>query len=234
MSDWAPKRFYKDATVETEGDGFAVRLDGRPVRTPGKRPLVVPTRPMAERIAAEWQAQEKTIDPRTMPWTRSANSALDKVAVQRDEIMDHLVSYAGTDLLYYRAIGPAELTERQAATWDPILRWAETRYDVRLRTTEGVMPVEQDASVSQHLQRAMEPMTDFQLTGFYELVVLSGSYLVALASVEALEPPESLWSTSRIDEDWQTEQWGVDEEAAEAAGRKRSDFLHAVDFYKFA
>lgn len=234
MSEWAPKRFYEEATVASEGEGFGVRLDGRPVRTPGKRPLVVPTVKMAERIVAEWMAQEKTIDPRSMPWTRSANTALDKVAVQRGEIMDHLLGYAGTDLLYYRAHGPDALIARQSEFWDPLLHWASSRYDLRFRTVAGVMPVSQDDALAPRLHAAIEPLSDFQLTGFYDLVALSGSFLIALASVEGFAGIEWLWQASRVDEHWQAEQWGEDEESLEVEQLKRAAFIHAMEFVTLA
>lgn len=234
MSEWAPKRFYKDASVEAEGDGFAVRLDDRPIRTPSKQRFILPTAQMAEAVAAEWCAQDKVIDPTTMPWTRSANSAIDKVSAQRTEIMDHLAEYGETDLLYYRAERPLELIARQAEAWDPILDWAARRFDLSFRTTSGVMPVAQSDAVAGRLRHTMEPMSDFQLTGFHDLVALSGSLLLALAAVERPDDATALWQASRIDEDWQAEQWGIDEEAAEVAARKRRDFLHAMEFYRFA
>lgn len=234
MSEWAPKRFYKDATVEAEDGGFAVRLDGRPVRTPGKRAIVMPTQEMAEAVASEWRAQEDRIDPTTMPWLRSVNSAIDKVAFQRSDVIDHLIGYAGTDLLCYRADGPDELIARQATTWDPILDWMRQRYDVAYRVTTGVMPVEQASQTTARLKGAMEPMTEFHLTGFHDLVGLSGSYALALAAIEDALPIEDLWAASRIDEDWQIEQWGEDEEAAQAAAVKRAAFVHAHRFFRAA
>jgi chaperone required for assembly of F1-ATPase len=234
MSGWTAKRFYKSASVVAEEAGFAVRLDGRPVRTPGKRVLLVPTEIMAERIAEEWLAQETKIDPRSMPWTRSANSALDKVAEQRSEVAEHLVSYAGTDLLCYRAEGPDGLVERQRTAWDPILDWLTRRYGVRLHVTVGVMPVEQDEDALRRLGRVMEPMSDFQLTGFHDLVTLSGSFTLALAAAETLQTADEVWKISRIDEDWQAEQWGVDEDAAAMSALKRAAFLHADRFLRAA
>mgnify|MGYP001826771603 FL=1 len=234
MSEWALKRFWQDATIETEADGFSVRLDGRPVRTPGKRLLSVPTELMAQRIAAEWQAQTEAIDPTTMPWTRSANSALDKVSAQRDEVRDHLLGYAGTDLLSYRADSPEGLVERQAKAWDPLLDWLESEYGVRLAVTRGVMPVAQDPDSLVRLRKAMDPMSDFHLTGFHDIVGLSGSYVLALAAIENQAPAGHIWALSRIDEDWQAEQWGVDEDAAETAEVKKAAFCHATEFYDAA
>lgn len=231
MNQWAMKRFWQSASIEEAGEGYAIRLDGRPVRTPAKRVLSVPTRALAEKIAAEWEAQDKTVDPRTMPWTRSANAALDKVAPQRQAVEEYLAAYADTDLLCYRAEGPAALVARQAAAWDPILDWVWERYDVRLTVTQGVMPVDQDPAATDRLARAMAPLTDFQLTAFHDLVTLPGSFVLGLAAIEEVAPAHDLWAASRVDENWQIEQWGKDEEATEAAAFRQKAYLQALDFY---
>lgn len=231
MSEWAMKRFWTETSVQAEGDGFAIKLDGRGVKTPAKRPLVVPSEAMAQAIAAEWDAQVEEVRPDTMPWTRSANAAIDKVADQRAEVEAHLAEYAGSDLLCYRADGPDGLIARQRETWDPLLDWLAERYDVRLSTTHGVMPVEQSKDALERLARTMEPMSDVQLTGFHDLVTLSGSFTLALASTQGFQTAPKLWAASRLDEEWQIEQWGADEEAAEVAELKKQAFLHAVAVY---
>lgn len=232
MSEWAMRRFWTEVSFEPEENGFAVKLDGRPVKTPAKAALLVPTEAMAERIAEEWDAQKEVVDPAGMPWTRSANAAIDKVSVQRSEVEEHLASYAGSDLLCYRAEGPDSLVARQQETWDPVLDWLSTRFDVRLAVAAGVMPVEQSADDIARLARAMTPMSDFQLTGFYDLVTLSGSFGLALATVHDVQPAADLWAASRLDEVWQIEQWGDDEEAAEVAALKEQAFLHATEVFR--
>ncbi len=234
MSEWGPKRFWQKAEVVAEGTQYAIVLDGRPVRTPSKRQLVVPTQAMANQIAAEWEAQVEKVDPTTMPWTRSANSALDKVPDQRCEVEMHLKGYADTDLLTYRAEGPAELVQRQASGWDPIVRWIEAEFDVQLTTTHGVMPVKQDPSHINSLAGLMTPMSHFELTGFHDLVTISGSFILAVAVAKNEVEPEVGWALSRIDEDWQIEQWGVDDEAAEQATAKKVAFFHASEFLRCA
>jgi len=234
VSEWKLKRFWTAVGVEAADGGFAVRLDGRPIRTPAKRVLEVPTRAIAERIAAEWEAQVEKVDPRTMPWTRSANAALDKVATQRAEVIAHLASYAGTDLLSYRAAGPEALVARQHETWDPIVDWLAQRFDARLKVTVGVMPVLQDPRMLDRLAQAMQPMSDFRLTAFHEMVTLTGSYGIAQAAAHEMQPAPILWAASRLDEDWQKEQWGADEEAEREAELKKSAFLHATEFYRAA
>ncbi|MEM7718434.1 MAG: ATP12 family protein [Pseudomonadota bacterium] len=234
MSEWAMKRFWKEASFEERPDGFEVLLDGRLVKTPAKRRLIVPTEAMAFHIAREWDAQDEVVDPRMMPWTRSANAALDKVAAQRLEVCEHLAGYAVTDLVCYRADGPDALVQRQSEAWDPVLEWIATKFGSRLNVTSGVMPVSQAKTDVDRLAATMRSLTVFQLTGFYDLVTLSGSFVLALSATESLHTPEELWSFSRIDEDWQIEQWGADEEAAEHAKTKKTAFSHAIDFFKAA
>ena len=234
MNDWAPKRFWKNVEVVSAEGGFTVTLDERSVRTPGKALLAVPTEEMARHIADEWEAQTEKVDPRTMPWTRSANSALDKLSVQRREVEDHLIGYAGTDLVCYRAEQPQRLVERQRAGWDPILSYLEETFAVRLKTTSGVMPVSQDADTLAVLRNVMSSMSDFAITGFHDIVTLSGSYLIAVAVAREEIDPLAGWALSRIDEDWQIEQWGRDEEADAQAETKREAFLHATRFFKSA
>ena len=231
MSEWTMKRFWTKVSVVESAEGFAVTLDTRPVKTPAKRALVLPTRAVAECVAAEWEAQEKTVDPAAMPWTRSANAAIDKVASQRAEVVAHLAEYAGSDLLCYRAEGPDGLVARQAKNWDSLLDWASDTYGGRLAVTYGVMPIEQSKRDVAALGAAMQPMSNFQLTGFHDLVTLSGSFVIGLAATANHLPAESLWDLSRLDEDWQIEQWGADEEASEHAALKKAAFLHAREVY---
>lgn len=234
MSEWSMKRFWDAATVEATQHGFEVRLDGRSVQTPAKRTLSVPTLEIAQKIASEWQSQEESVDPTTMPWTRSANAALDKVATQRDEVVSHLAGYASSDLLCYRADGPEALVGRQADAWDPFLEWAMYAFGARLAVTTGVMPVSQNGDDIARLSALMRGMSAFQLTGFHDLVGLTGSFVLALAAAKKREDPDTLWRLSRVDEIWQIEQWGEDEEAAEHARIKRTAFFHANDFFHAA
>lgn len=231
MSEWSMKRFWTEVTIEDQAGGFTVRLDGRAVKTPAKRALIVPSRSMAEHIAAEWDAQEGGVAPESMPWTRSANAAIDKVATERADVEAHLAGYAATDLLCYRAEGPETLIGRQHAAWDPVLDWLDQKFGARLKTTSGVMPVAQSKSDIARLAAAMRPMSDFQLTGFYDLVTLSGSFGLALAAANGFQPVAEIWAASRLDEDWQIEQWGEDEEAKEVAALKKCAFLHATEVY---
>jgi chaperone required for assembly of F1-ATPase len=231
MSEWAAKRFWSAAEAEAVAGGFGVRLDGRAVRTPAKAELVVPTHALAREIAAEWDAQEGVIAPATMPMTRAANAAIDRVAPERAAVAALLAEYGGSDLLCYRAESPAELVARQAAAWDPLLDWAESALSVRLRTTCGVMHVDQDAGALRRLHEAVRLLDIWALTAFHDLVSLSGSLVIGFAALRDHVPAGTLWHISRIDESWQQEQWGSDDEASAMAQRKECDFLNAKRFH---
>ena len=234
MSGWSAKRFWTETRVQEVDGGFTVRLDGRAVKTPAKTPLIVPTVAMAERIAAEWQAQQGTVDPRTMPWTRSANAALDKVGTRFAEVASLLAAYGDTDLLCYRAGGPPELALRQARAWDPLLAWSATALDAPLTATAGVMHVAQPPDSLARLTARIGRMTAFQLTGFHDLVVISGSLVLALAVTDQKLSVEEAWRLSRLDEHWQAGVWGRDEEAEALEAARHEGFLHAERFYRFS
>lgn len=232
MSGWALKRFWTEATPDPVEGGFAVRLDGRPVKTPAKAPLVVPTAGLAQAIAAEWNAQDGAVRPETMPFTRTANSAIDKVRSQQPEVVGLLAEYGGSDLLCYRAERPAALAARQAEAWGPLLDWAAQTFGAPLRVTQGVIPVPQPAASLAALHDQVARLDAFRLAAFHDLVAIPGSLVLALAVTHRRIDPEAAWSASRIDEEWQIADWGADEEAAEAAERRRDAFLHAHRFYQ--
>ncbi len=231
---WARKRFWAEAAVAEEAGGFAVRLDGRPVRTPGRAPLLMPTRALAEAVAAEWAAQEGEVAPATMPMTRMANSAIDKVMPQRAEVVAHLAAYGETDLLCYRATAPEELVRRQAEAWDPWLDWLDRRYAVRLTTVPGLLPVPQDAAGLARLEAEIARLGAFELAGFHDLVGLPGSLVLGLAVAAGGADPATVWEQARVDELWQIEQWGADDEALRVNGLKRQAFLDAARFFACA
>lgn len=232
MSGWKAKRFWKEATISEVEGGYRVELDGRPVRTPAKALMVVPTKAMAEAIAAEWDAQTEEVKPESMPITRSANAALDKVSIQFDEVADMLSAYGGSDLLCYRADSPVELTKRQSDEWDPILDWAEGRFGTRLVCGFGVMPVTQSDENLRVLRDHVGTLSPFEIAAFHDLVGISGSLILALAVIEGHLTAEDAWLKSRVDELWQEEQWGQDDEATELAMHKQGEFLMASRIYQ--
>lgn len=232
MTGWRARRFWTAVTVEPAPDGHAIRLDSRPLLTPAKRPLILPTRALAEAIAAEWAAVDGPVDPRRMPFTRSANAAVDKVAPQFAEVAALIAAYGGSDLLCYRAETPEALAARQAAAWDPILDWAAQRHGARLAVTRGVVPVAQPPESLARLAAAVHATTPFGLTALHDLVSLSGSLLLGLAATEPDADPEALWPLSRIDEDWQAGIWGRDDAAVVDAEARKQAFLHAHRFWR--
>ena len=231
MSGWVKKRFWEQATVATCEGGYTVHLDGRAIKTPAKAALVLPTRALAEIIAQEWQDQPKVIDPTLMPATRAANAAIDKVTGQQAEVAKLVSAYGDSDLLCYRATEPEALIEREALAWDPVLDWAAHRYGYRPVVRMGVMHGPQPAALLASLQADIARLTAFELTAVHDLVALSGSLLLGLAVIDRFAPPEALWTASRVDEDWQTEQWGADDEATALAQGRRRAFMDAAAFY---
>ncbi len=231
MSNWEAKRFWKSSTVDPLDGGFTVLLDGRPVRTPAKAHLVVPTTDMAQAIAGEWDAVEEKIDPTLMPVTRAANASIDKVSDQFDEVAEMIAAYGDSDLICYRAEGPDGLVRRQSEQWDPLITWSGSVLGAPLRPVTGVIHAPQDAQSLAALSKHVFAMTAFELAALHDLVSLSGSLVIGLAAARNWEPAHALWERSRVDELWQIEAWGHDEEASRVAEQKRESFLAAFRFY---
>ncbi|MFK7838048.1 MAG: ATP12 family chaperone protein [Sulfitobacter sp.] len=227
MSAWKAKRFWKEAKVIEAEDGFAVTLDERHVKTPAKRALILPTRAMAEVVAAEWDAQEGEINPHLMPATKTANAAIDKVAVQHAEVADMLAAYGDSDLLCYRADSPDGLVARQAEAWDPMLDWAADTLGARLLPRTGVMHAPQATASLTALSDRTHGLSAFELAAFHDLVSLSGSLILGFATAEQVKTADDIWEISRVDELWQIEQWGKDDEAEALTQVKKDSFLHA-------
>ena len=221
------KRFYKAATV---GEGRSILLDGRPVKTPGRQELALPSEALAEAVADEWNAQGERIDPRAMPLTGLANAALDRIAPDRTAFARGLAAHGESDLLCYRAEAPAPLVSRQAALWDPILAWAQQRYDVVFELASGVIHMPQPPETLARLGAAVAARDAFALAGLHPLVTVSGSLLIALALAEGALPLGEAWAAATLDEQWQAEQWGEDAEAAAALAGRRRDFEAAARF----
>jgi chaperone required for assembly of F1-ATPase len=224
------KRFWKEVVVEIEGADWTIKLDGRPVKTPARAPLVVPAPALAEAIADEWRSVEDEIDPRAMPLTGLANAAIDRVAPERQAFADGLGRYAEADLACYRAEGPREFVARQEEQWDALLGWARRRYDVDFVTTSGLMHVAQPAATVEQLSHAVSALDPFHLAGLSPLVTIGSSLVAALAVLEKAITPERAWDAVSVDERWQLEQWGSDPEAERALENRRRDFFAAAKF----
>jgi chaperone required for assembly of F1-ATPase len=226
-----PKRFYKEAAISQVRE---ILLDGRAVKTPLKKPLALPTMPLAEAVAAEWRAQVGVIDPHSMPLTKLANTAIDRVPAERSAIVVELVSYAGNDLVCYRADHPTELAARQSASWDPIVAWADRSLGVAFLTTAGVTHRPQSPSALSAFKSAIDAIDDFRLVGLHAMATLSGSALLALTVATSETPAEDAWAAATVDERWQNEVWGEDHEAAQRRKAQAGEFIAAARFVNLA
>jgi chaperone required for assembly of F1-ATPase len=224
------KRFYREATAALAEGGLAILLDGRPVKTPARRPLVVPTEELVEAIAAEWNAQGEEIDPLAMPLTGLANAAIDRVAPDPAAFAKAIAVYGESDLLCYRAEGPQPLVQRQEERWDRLLAWAGRRYEVEFETICGIIHRRQPPETVDRLARAVASRHPFRLAALSPLVTISGSLVIALALAEGEVGLEDAWAAATLDETWQAEQWGVDPLGAAALAERRRDFDAAYLF----
>lgn len=222
------KRFWKEARVEAG----AVLLDERPVKTPARNDLTLPTEALAAAVAAEWNAQGEKVDPRAMPFTGLANAAIDRIAPDKEAFAAGLAAYGETDLLCYRAEGPSTLVERQAASWDPLLAWARRRYDVDFEVTQGIIHRPQPEATVARLRQAVVARDPFELAAFSPLVTISGSLVIALAIAEEAVSRDEAWAAATLDEAWQAEQWGEDAEAAARLEARRGEFENAERFLR--
>lgn len=224
------KRFWKEVVVEPEVGGWGILLDGRPVKTPGRAPLVVPTQALADGIAGEWRLVEGEIDPRAMPLTGLANAAIDRVTPAKEAFAEGLARYAEADLACYRAEAPRELNQRQACSWDALLGWARRRYDVDFAVTTGVTHVTQPAATVERLAHAVTMLDAFRLAGLSPLVTIGGSLVGGLAVLEKALTAAQVWDAVSVDDQWQLERWGSDAEAEAALENRRRDFFAAASF----
>jgi chaperone required for assembly of F1-ATPase len=223
-------RFYRQAEPIAAADGFGVTLDGKPIRTPGKRDLVVPTAALAAAIAAEWNAQQREVRPRSMPLTQLANTAIDRVKTQRAPVVRQIADYAATDLVCYRALRPPQLAQRQQAVWQPLIDWAVLRYDAPLDITAGVIPIAQPPASLHAFAVAVAALDDFVLAALHLATAACGSLVIALALVEGRIDAETAFAASQLDESFQIEFWGEDAEQAQRRQALAADIGAAAQF----
>ena len=217
------KRFYADAGVGEADSGYTVTLDGKPTKTPSGRTVIVPARALAEMIAAEWNAQGEFIEPLTMPLTRFANSVVQGVVDQAEAVRDDVAKYFASDLLFYRAGHPEGLVAREATHWDPVLFWARDALGAHFMLAEGVMHVRQpDAAIA--AARGALPGDPWMIAALHVITGLTGSALLALALFYGVINPDQVWAAAHVDEDWNVEKWGVDDEVAARKAAKLVDF----------
>jgi chaperone required for assembly of F1-ATPase len=224
------RRFWKEAAVVGAGDSFGVQLDGKPLKTPARVPLAVPTAALAEAIAAEWNAAGDVADLRDMPLTGLANAAIDRAGVNPVGFAATIARYGESDLTCYRAEGPPALVERQAEAWDALLGWARRRYDVHFATCSGVIHIAQPAETVRKLGHAVAVLDPFRLAGLSPLVTIGGSLVAGLAVLEQAIPADAAWEAVSLDERWQLEQWGSDADGEAMLDARRRDFLVAARF----
>jgi chaperone required for assembly of F1-ATPase len=221
------KRFWKEVSIVPQAAGFGLALDGRPVKTPARAPLTLPTRALAEAVAAEWQAVAEKIDPAAMPLTGLANAAQDLIAPNLQSHAERLAAYAAHDLLCYRAEGPDALVLRQARQWNPVLDWAEQAHGWRFQVTAGLMPVDQPPETLASVTAALAARAPAVLAAHAQLIPLSGSAVLALALDDGHITVEAAWAAADLDDAFQAEHWGADDEAL-AMRRHRQQAFHAA------
>ena len=223
------KRFYRQAeAVPLDLDGYGVALDGRRVRTPAGRPLALPSPALAEAVAGEWAAQDETVQPRTMAMMTLSATALDRVAPRAGEVAAEIARYGETDLLCYRDAAGRELARRQNAAWQPVLDWLAATYGVCLKPVAGVMPAPQDDAALDALRLAVDAHEPFRLTALHTAVAATGSAALGMALIGGRLNACQAWRCARIDDEWQAEHWG-EEEDARRRGAALRDELAAVE-----
>ncbi|MDZ5448094.1 ATP12 family chaperone protein [Labrys sp. ZIDIC5] len=213
MKPELPKRFYKEAAVIGEDGRHVVSLDGRVARTPAKNLLAFAAPEMAQAVVAEWNAQGTHIDPFSMPVTRIANSAIDGVRPARQAVIEEIAKYGGSDFLCYRADQPEELVRRQNEAWDPVLAWAAEYLGAELDVTHGILHKQQSPEALAAIAKAVSGHDELGLAALHVVTTLTGSVILALAVAQGHLEPEAAWAAAHVDEDYQAELWGQDEEA---------------------
>jgi chaperone required for assembly of F1-ATPase len=224
------KRFYKQVSVAAGEDGFRILLDGRPVKTPAKNMLAVPTRALAETIAQEWRGQGETIDPVAMPFLRLADTVIDGVAANRAAVITAILRFGENDLLCYRAHQPPDLAQLQRESWDPMLAWARNRYGAEFVVVEGLGHQDQPPQTLEAFRAALETLDSFSLAALHVVASIAGSVVLALALLEGELVPARLFALSRIDENYQIAKWGSDHEAEVRATNLARELDKATEF----
>jgi chaperone required for assembly of F1-ATPase len=221
------RRFYQAAGVEKRSEGYAVLLDGRPVRTPARRTLAAPSQALAQALADEWEAQREVVDPALMPLTRLANSIIDGVADAVEPVQAEVAKFLASDLVCYRADGPDGLVARQAQHWDPLVAWARDTLGAQFALGAGVMFVKQPDDALAAAARAI-PDEPWRLGALHAVTTLTGSALIALALAQGRLSTEDAWAAAHVDEDWNIAQWGEDAQAQERRAAREAEMQAAA------
>jgi chaperone required for assembly of F1-ATPase len=227
----APRRFYKSASIAPVEGGWGILLDGKPLRSPAKRPFVLPTEALAAAIAEEWLAQGQKISPSSMPLMQFAATALDRLADNRSGLIEEIAGYGRSDLICYRADEPASLVQRQEERWQPLIAWAAERYDITLNITAGIVVVEQPSHTLSTFRRVLEACDLFALTALAAATTAAGSLVIALALAEDRLSADEAADAALLDELFQAEKWGSDPEAEQRRAAIRADLAAAKRFH---
>jgi chaperone required for assembly of F1-ATPase len=227
----APRRFYKTATSTPVEGGWGILLDGKALRSPAKRPFVLPTEALAQAIAEEWQTQGEKVEPSSMPLMQFAATAIDRLADNRAALVDEIAGYGRSDLVCYRSAEPPSLVRRQEETWQPLIAWAAERYDIALNVTSGIVAVDQPAHTFATFRRVLEACDLFALTALAGATGIAGSLVIALALMEGRLSANEAADAALLDELYQAEKWGSDPEAERRRAAIRADLQAAKRFH---
>lgn len=230
MSEGGARRFYKLVTVDAQQAGWAIQLDGRTLKTPAKQALYLPTEGLAKAVAEEWSAQSERVDPRSMPLMQLSATAIDRVHPNRDQVIEETAAYGCTDLVCYRAAGPADLVHRQEVAWQPLVGWVQARYDLSLCVTSGIQAIDQPAHATETFRRILGAFDTFGLTALATLTATAGSLVIALAVSERELTPEQATEAALLDELYQAEKWGADPEAVRRRQSIAEEIAQAARF----
>ncbi len=228
------KRFYKQVSVGTEGDWFTTLLDGRAIKTPAKRSCLMPTKKMAEEVAKEWDEQKEEVDPQSMPITKLANTAIDRVETRRDELIDELVKYAESDQICYRAEHPKELIQLQDKTWNPLLDWINDHLGINFKVAHGIIFLEQDEQDLINIRQAFEALDSYKLTALHGMITVTGSVTIGYALYCGYLSLDEAWDAGHLDENFQISQWGSDQEAEERRENLRAELKNSHLFLQLS
>jgi chaperone required for assembly of F1-ATPase len=224
-----PKRFYTEAAIAEENGRFAIKLDGRGARTPGKNVLSLPTHLAASIVAREWNDQVDVINPHLMPATRIVNTALDGVSTMMPEVGTEIADFAGSDLVCYRADEPPGLVQLQDQHWNPVTDWARDKLGVRFQLAEGIIHASQSSEALAKVKETVSSYDDpISLACLHVLTTLSGSCLIALMAASGAASGETAWQAATVDDNWNIQFWGQDEEAAIRLARRKDEFMTAL------
>ena len=234
MNEWKSRVFWKKVSVKEFSEGFGIELDQAPPKTPKKNPFIVPNQILAEEIKREFESQKETINPSSMLFTRLSNTAIDLVPARRNQIVDTLLEFGSTDLLYHFTKDPVELETLLEEKWKPIIQWVENEFGISINTGIGILPVSQAKKTQECFRNELEHFNDFTLIGIGEIIPALGSLILGFAYIKGFVDPETAWNLSRLDNEFQISRWGMDDEEVEVTLYKKNEYLKVCKFIELA